>query len=233
MYNQTHGQIHENTADATTAQINMLKQQCRTWGIVNPDILTLLIRLSREPFVPERYRQLAFSEALIPLGHGQTMLTPREEAKIIDSLAVQSTERVFEIGTGSGYLTALLASLAKQVETIDIFEDFTHSAEKKLYAHQFYNVIFKTGDGLSALQHHKTQFDIIVFTGALPALPKHFLSHLTLGGRLFAFIGKSPAVQATWVKRTTQDCFETAVLFDTDIKHLLHYQDYFPEKFIF
>lgn len=216
--------------DIEQARTNMITQQFRTWGVVNQAILTLFHLVKRETFVPVAYKSLAFADMAIPLGHGQYMLNPRDEAKILDALNIQPNERVLEIGTGSAYFTALLAHLAKYVESVDIFSDFTESALQKLSASNLRNVMLHTAD--AALGYKKnTQYDVIVITGSLPVLPKNFFQQINITGRLFAITGQSPTMEAVLFTRTDHDQWQKNVLFETDVLPLLN--AVYPSAFVF
>jgi protein-L-isoaspartate(D-aspartate) O-methyltransferase len=213
------------------ARVNMIKQQCRTWDVLNPVILELLQSVPREDFVPPHFRHLAFADTALSLGHNQSMLTPKEEAKILDKLQIKHSERVYEIGTGSGYFTALLAKQSKHVDSIEIFEDFLTTAAQKLHAHQIHNIELEKGDGLA--QNYKlVEYDVIVFTGSLKILPKHFLSKLNIGGRLFAFLGESPLMKAVLFTKVSESNTTSEILFETHVNPLMatHHKN---EKFVF
>jgi protein-L-isoaspartate(D-aspartate) O-methyltransferase len=216
--------------DIVQARTNMIKQQCRTWGVSNSHILALLEKVPREDFVPARYKHFAFADMAIPLWHGQAMLFPKQEARILDALDIRLHERILEIGTGSGYFTALLAHLGKHVDSVDIFEDFTASAAQKLQAHNMHNIDLQTGD--ASLGYKKnTHYDVIIIASGLPHLPKHLLSQLNTGGRVFVFLGKAPAMQATVITKQTQTEFKTNILFETVVVPLIY--TYTSDEFVF
>jgi len=221
----------KDSTDTNTACINMIKQQCRTWDVLNPVILNLLQSVPREDFVPAHFRHLAFADTALSLGHNQTMLVPKEEAKILDKLNIKNSERVYEIGTGSGYFTALLAKQAKHVDSIEFFEDFVKTAAQKLHAHNIYNVECEKGDGL-VHKNKWVEYDVIVITGSLKVLPKHFLSKLNLGGRLFAFLGEAPLVKAVLFTKVSDINTTTEILFETQVNPLITTQ-HKNEKFVF
>lgn len=207
--------------DINQARENMLKQQIRAWGVLSPSILSLLEKIPRESFVPLAYQHLAFADTTVPIGHGQMMLTPKEEAKIIEALQIQKNERVLEIGTGSGYLTALLATQAKHVETVDIFSDFTEQAAKKLAQYNIHNVTLVTADAATGYKKN-TQYDVIVISGSLPFLPKGFRHQVAKGGRLFAFIGQPPLMEALLLTYIGNEQWESKVLFETYVVPLVN-----------
>ncbi|HEV2614211.1 MAG TPA: protein-L-isoaspartate O-methyltransferase [Gammaproteobacteria bacterium] len=197
--------IHE------TARINMIKQQCRAWNVLDDDILDLFKKVPREHFVPHKFESLAFADTQIPLGHEQVMLAPKEEARILKAVNIQPNDRVLEVGTGSGFFTALLAQKAKHVDSVDIFEDFVETASKKLAELKIHNITVKTSD--ASLGYNKnTQYDVIILTSSVLEIPKHFLHQLSEHGRLFVFIGNSPLVEATLITHhKTEKLFETWV----------------------
>lgn len=194
-----------------TARINMIKQQCRAWNVLDDDILDLFKKVPREHFVPHRFESLAFADTQIPLGHDQVMLAPKEEARILKAINIQPNDRVLEIGTGSGFFTALLAQKAKHVDSIDIFEDFVDTANKKLAELKIHNVTVCTADGSLGYKKN-THYDVIVLTSSVLEIPKMFLHQLADHGRLFVFIGNSPLVEATLITHhKTTKLFETWV----------------------
>ena len=170
----------------------------------------------REAFVPPTYHNLAFADISIPLAHDQVMLSPKLEGRILQTVQIQRTDTVLEIGTGSGYLTALLAQLAKQVNTVDLFEDFIQETAQKLNRFQIENVLLSQGDAIEGW-HTQKHYDVIILTGSLPVLTADFQSQLTLGGRLFAIVGEAPIMQAQLITRTqekewlVEDIFETVI----------------------
>lgn len=212
------------------ARINMINQQCRAWGVLNQPILDLLSVVPREHFVPHTYQSLAFADTPIPLSHGQFMLVPKEEARIIDVLSLQSNERILEIGTGSGYFTALLAHCGKHVESVDIFEDFIEEASQKLAALNIHNVMLNTADAAAGYKKN-VQYDVIVITGSLPYLPKSFIHQVSVGGRLFAFIGKAPLMQAVLMTHVAHEEWRTEVLFESYVTPLINALQ--PSAFVF
>ncbi len=213
-----------------TARQNMISQQARAWGVLDQQVLDLLRHVPRENFVPAMYQALAFADTHIPLEHNQQMLSPKEEARIIQALHIQPNERILEIGTGSGYFTALLAHLGKHVDSVDIFADFTEQASDKLSALNIHHVKLHTADAAHGFMK-QTHFDIIAITGSVPFLPEHFKHQLTLGGRLFAIIGDDPLMQATLITRVGQETWQTQILFETLAKPLINAPQ--NEKFIF
>ncbi|MCV6639230.1 protein-L-isoaspartate O-methyltransferase [Candidatus Albibeggiatoa sp. nov. NOAA] len=199
------------------ARFNMVEQQIRPWEVLNQSVLDVMAEVPREKFVPAEYQALAFADVEIPLGHDQVMMFPRLEARLLQSLSIKPTDRVLEIGTGSGYLTALLAKLAEHVDSVDIHEDFIKQAEKKLAG--FDNVSLSVGN---AAQGWKTdiQYDVIVLTGSIPVLSSHFKAQLKPNGRLFAIVGQDPIMEALVVTRYSDTEWQVDSLFETSVAEL-------------
>lgn len=201
----------------------MIQNQLKPWEVYNPEILGLFEKIDRRNFVPPRYQHLAFADTTIPLGHGQTMLAPREEARILEALAISENERVLEIGTGSGFFTALLSQQAKHVDSVEIFEDLMAEALQRLQRYSIHNTTLHLGDAALGFKKNN-HYDVIVITGSLPVLPKSFFSQLNMNGRLFAILGKAPVMKATLVTKTHEehDHMETKILFETYVAPLLN-----------
>lgn len=216
--------------DYELARHNMIEQQIRPWEVLNQNVLDLLAQVKREDFVPPVYRSLAFADMEISIGHGEAMWYPKIEARVLQALALQRTDRVLEVGTGSGYLTALMAAQAMQVVSVEIHPDLKEAAEAKLRAHGFANVQVKIGDAARDWAEDG-RFDVIVLTGSTPLLPEAFLERLNPGGRLFAVVGESPVMQACLVSKVGHGAHRTDVLFETDLKPLVHALQ--PERFVF
>ncbi|MGQ9684861.1 MAG: protein-L-isoaspartate O-methyltransferase family protein [Thiobacillaceae bacterium] len=216
--------------DYELARHNMIEQQIRPWEVLNQNVLDLLAQVKREDFVPPVYRSLAFADMEIPIGHGEAMWYPKIEARVLQALALKRTDRVLEVGTGSGYLTALMAAQAMQVVSVEFHPDLKESAEAKLRAHGFANVQVKIGDAARDWAEDG-RFDAIVLTGSTPLLPEAFLERLNPGGRLFAVVGESPVMQACLVSKVGHGAHRTDVLFETELKPLVHALQ--PERFVF
>jgi protein-L-isoaspartate(D-aspartate) O-methyltransferase len=203
------------TFDIEQARFNMVEQQIRTWDVLDQGVLDLLFRVRREDFVPAQYRRLAFADLEIPLGPRAWMWTPKMEARVLQALELGGRERVLEIGTGSGYFAALLASEAAEVDSVEIDERLAAEARTKLARAGFRNVSVFAGDG--ARGYGSATYDVIVLTGSTPVLPEEFFSQLKPGGRLFAVVGEAPVMTARLVRvaesggRAALDLFETAV----------------------
>jgi protein-L-isoaspartate(D-aspartate) O-methyltransferase len=196
------------------ARFNMVEQQVRTWEVLDQDVLDLLFVVKREDFVPTACRQLAFADIEIPLGHGATMLAPKIEAHALQALQLKHNEKVLEIGTGSGYMAALLAAHAQHVWSVEIVPELAETARANLRRQGIANITVETGDaGLG--WPGPAPYDAICVSGALPYLPRELLAQLKVGGRLFAICGDLPIMTAQLVTRVTEDAFRTVNLFET------------------
>jgi protein-L-isoaspartate(D-aspartate) O-methyltransferase len=216
--------------DLEQARFNMVEQQIRPWDVLDQTVLDLLFKVRREEFVPAAYRSLAFVDMEIPLGHGESMWSPKLEARVVQSLQIRKTDKVLEIGTGSGYLTALLASMAGQVHSVEIHADFLIDAEARLKAHGFDNVTLEAGDASRGWERH-SPYDVIVVTGSLPVLPETLPAQLAPGGRLFAVTGDDPVMNAQMVTCVSRGVFRSETLFETSLKPLVNALQ--PERFSF
>jgi protein-L-isoaspartate(D-aspartate) O-methyltransferase len=216
--------------DFELARYNMIEQQIRTWEVLDQRVLDLLHVVRREDFVPTAYRELAFADMEIPLGNGEKMLQPKLEARMVQELAPLETDRILEVGTGSGYMTALLATLGAHVFSVDIVADFTRTAAERLAAHGIRNVTLDTGDAALAWDKH-APYDAIVLTGSLPVLPERFKASLKPGGRLLAVVGEPPVMQAQLITAADAGAYNSVVLFETCIAPLRNAPR--PERFVF
>jgi protein-L-isoaspartate(D-aspartate) O-methyltransferase len=216
--------------DLERARFNMIEQQIRTWEVLDQRVLDLLARVRREEYVPPAYRALAFMDLEIPLGHGEKMLSPKLEARMVQELALNPGDRILEVGTGSGYMTALLAGFGAHVYSVDIVAEFTQGATAKLVAHGVSNVTLETGDAARGWDRH-APYDAIVLTGSVPVLPEAFRTSLAVGGRLLAIIGELPVMQATLVTRLGHDAYNSVGLFETCIPPLRNAPQ--PARFVF
>ncbi|RTZ61690.1 MAG: protein-L-isoaspartate O-methyltransferase [Gammaproteobacteria bacterium] len=203
--------------DMAQARYNMIEQQVRPWDVLDRKVLDVLETLRREDFVPEDYRTLAFADMEIPIGHGQVMLDPKTEARLVQELELTADDHVLEIGTGSGFSTAMIASLAKQVDSVEIIPDLSASAAKKLK--DFDNITLQTGDAANGWGEDR-KWDAILLTGSVPALPEAFNNMLNPGGRLVAVVGTQPMMTARLYRQLGNDGLSDKVLFDTVIPPL-------------
>lgn len=209
------------TPNLDVARHNMLESQVRTWDVIDERVLELVARAPREDYAPAAYRNLAFVDMNIPLPHGQVMMAPKTEARLLQALALKPADHVLEIGTGSGSLTALLAGLAAHVTSVEVFEDLSREAAAKLAAHSIRNVTLEVGDAAGGWSKGGP-FDAIVLTGSVPVLPAAFREALAPGGRLFAIVGESPVMEARLIERLDGGNFRETSLFETDLPALVN-----------
>ena len=205
--------------DMEQARFNMIEQQIRPWEVLDPEVLGLLAAVKREVFVPEALKALAFADLELPIGNGQTMLPPKIEARILQEVGVRNTDIVLEVGTGSGHMAALLASKAEYVYSVEIDPVLAETARRNLRRAGVTNVSVETGDASQGWSGH-SPYDLIVISGSLPELPDVFLQQLKLGGRLTAFIGEAPVMEAQLIIRTDDKAFNTINFFETVVAPL-------------
>ena len=203
------------------ARFNMVEQQVRTWAVLDERVLELLETTHREDFVPVRYRKMAFTDMAIPLDHGQNMMKPVVEGRLLQALELKPDETVLEIGTGSGFITACLAQLAKRVVTVDIHEQFTKEAEAKLKEKDIHNVEFETGDVMTGWQPEQAH-DVLVVTGSVQDIPDHFRGWVNPNGRMFVICGEAPAMEAKLLTKLNATEWREESLFETDLARLIN-----------
>jgi protein-L-isoaspartate(D-aspartate) O-methyltransferase len=212
------------------ARLNMVESQIRTWEVLDQTVLDLLLTVKREEFVPPKYREFAFADTEIPLGYGEVMLAPKLEARMVQELEVRKTDKILEVGTGSGYVTALLAKLGGQVVSVERITDFSQSATRRLAGHGLLNAELHAGDGSEGWPA-QAPYDVILLTGSVPLLSESFKEQLAVGGRLLAVIGEAPIMTAHLVTRVSANAFNSVGLFETSIPPLRNVKQ--PERFIF
>ena len=212
------------------ARHNMVEQQIRPWDVSDDRVLELIARAPREDYVPAPYRNIAFADLNIPLGHGEVMMSPKLEARLLQALEIAPTDKILEIGTGSGYLTTLLASLGRHVVSVEIRPEFTVEAAAKLGRHGVRNITLETGDAARGWDRQQP-YDAIIITGSLPILPEAFRQSLAPGGRLIAIVGQSPAMEVIRLRRVDAVAFREDSLFETDLPPLRNAIE--PAKFVF
>jgi protein-L-isoaspartate(D-aspartate) O-methyltransferase len=212
-----------NTMNIEEARFNMIEQQIRPWDVLDDQVLNVIASTPREHFVPEAYRALAFSDISIPLDHGEVMMPPKLEGKVLQSLTLQQADHILEIGTGSGYLTACLANLGGSVLSIDIHDDFIQQARARLTEHDIDNARLVQGDAAAGWETDET-FDAIAVTGSLPVLHRGFHGLLKPGGQLFVIVGRPPIMQALLITRTGEQEWTEESLFETSIPALVNAQ---------
>jgi len=211
------------------ARFNMIEQQIRPCDVLEGRILDLLKQVRREHFVPQAQRALAFVDMEIPLGHGTAMWSPKLEARVVQELHLSRADKVLEVGTGSGYLTALMATLAGHVTSVEIVPELNAMAKQHLQAYHRDNITLEVGD--AAQGWGDSQYDVIVLTGSTPVLPAVFQNHLKVGGRMFAIVGDAPVMQARVIKCVAEGVFETVTIMETSIPALQHATQ--PKRFVF
>ncbi|EIM31412.1 protein-L-isoaspartate carboxylmethyltransferase [Leptothrix ochracea L12] len=202
------------------ARFNMIEQQIRPWNVLEPSVLSLLSAIKREDFVPSACKELAFMDVEIPLPGDSTMLAPRVEARLLQELAPKRHEQVLEIGTGSGFMAALLGHRAQKVVSIEIRPELASIARDNLYRAGLSNVEVRTGDGLNDSAQAEAPWDAVVLSGSVPEVSPALLAQLKVGGRLVAVVGSEPVMQAVRITRVNQAEWRTEALFDTVIAPL-------------
>ena len=203
------------------ARTNMVENQVRPWEVLDARVLDIIGRVRREDFVAPEHRQLAFADLCLPLGHGEVMMKPVVEGRALQALELQPADRVLEIGTGSGFLTACLAGLAGEVVSVDIHADFTAAAAQRLAAAGATNAQLHTGEAVLEWQPEGL-FDALLVTGAVAELPQRWLAWLKPGGRVLAVRGLSPAQQAVLLTHQGDGRYREETLFETDLPYLAH-----------
>jgi protein-L-isoaspartate(D-aspartate) O-methyltransferase len=216
--------------DLEQARSNMVESQIRTWEVLDQRVLDTLLTVKRDEYVPNKYRPLAFVDMEIPLGHGEVMLAPKLEARMLQELTLNESDRVLEVGTGSGYMTALLAALAGHVYSVELHAELSESARAKLADHRVRNATLETGDAGRGWPRH-APYDAIVLTGSVPLLPKELEAQLKPRGRLLAVVGTPPVMTARLVTSVGEGICNEVGLFETCIAPLHNVPQ--PQRFVF
>jgi protein-L-isoaspartate(D-aspartate) O-methyltransferase len=212
------------------ARFNMVEQQIRPWQVLDPNVLNVLSNVPRELFVPAAYQALAYTDTDIPLGHGQEMVPPRVDARLMHDLQLTGHEKVLDIGTGSGYLAALLAARAERVISLEINPELASNARQNLQRAGVTNVDVRVADGSEGAASDGP-FDAIVLGGSVAEVPQALLKQLKVGGRLIAIVGNEPIMTATLFTRTEEATWETRALWDTQAPRLQGFTE--PSRFHF
>ncbi|WP_455205814.1 protein-L-isoaspartate O-methyltransferase family protein [Kaarinaea lacus] len=220
----------ENNNPLEQARFNMVEQQIRPAEVLDSKVLDLFSTLPREDFVPDDYKDLAFSDCNIPLGFDQIMMKPINEGKFLQALNVQKTDKVLEIGTGSGYMTALLAKMADHVCSVEIVPELAQSAIAKLDQHQISNVSVEVGDAADGWEKHQP-YDVIAVTGSMPILSESLKNQLNIGGRMCVTVGTAPVMTVYLITRISEDQWSEEALYETVIAPLKNVRQ--PEGFVF
>jgi len=208
----------------------MVTQQIRTWYVLDDNVLDLLYKIKREEFVPAENQAVAFVDMEIPLGYGQVMLPPKMEARILQELHVKKTDKILEVGSGSGYMTALLAERGAHVYSVEIVPELKSMAENNINRHGITNVTIEQGDAAQGWPTYEP-YDVIVLTASTPVLPDAFQNSLNPGGRLFAIIGEDPVMEATLITCIAPGEYKKTVLFETCTAPLINALQ--PSRFSF
>ena len=212
------------------ARFNMVEQQIRPWQVLDPAVLQTLQHIARELFVPVAFQALAYTDTDIPIGHGQTMVAPRIDARLLHDVKLTPTDKVLEIGTGSGYLTALLADRSQHVVSLEINPQLHGNARANLQRAGIHNVDVRLADG-SAGAAEDGPFDAIVLGGSIHEVPPVLLQQLKIGGRLIAIVGEEPVMQATLYTRSSESAWDHRELWDTSAPRLMGFPE--PSRFHF
>ncbi len=212
------------------ARFNMVEQQIRPWDVLDYQILDLLQSTPRETFVPDSYKDVAYADVEIPIGDGEMMLAPKHVARMMQAVNPHQLDTVLEVGTGTGYATALLAKACRHVYSVDINDELSAIAAKNLANQGIDNVTLETGCAANGWDKNGP-YDVTIITGALPELPESFKQSMQRGGRLVAIVGTAPVMQACLWIRTGADEWQVETLFETEIKTLANTQS--GKKFVF
>ena len=217
--------------DILQARHNMVEKQVRPWEVLDQQVLDTLAQVPRERFVPQQYQSLAFADINIPLGHDQVMLRPNVEGRMLQALGISATDTALAIGTGSGFISACIAQQAQQLDSVDIFPEFTANARKVLTDLKFTNIQLITADAMHAWQPQQ-QYDVIAITGSVPAVPEHYKTALSPNGRLFVIVGAQhqPTMQAWIITRVSEQQWMQESVFETVIPPLLNINQ--PSQFV-
>ncbi|OAJ35537.1 protein-L-isoaspartate O-methyltransferase family protein [Piscirickettsia salmonis] len=213
-----------------SARTNMIKQQLRTWDVIDDTVLQLIESVAREQFVPSQYYNLAYADMSIPLANGQMMLSPKVEGHILQAVQIKRTDNVLEVGTGTGYLTTLIAKQAKYVTSVDIDVQMIKLADSHLKKLLISNVSFEQGYAEQDWSSEEN-YDVIILGGSVPNVPEKLKNRLSIGGRLFAIVGTTAAMVATLITRVSREQFISKPLFDTNVKALA--QEQATDPFVF
>jgi protein-L-isoaspartate(D-aspartate) O-methyltransferase len=211
------------------ARQQMVEQQVRAWDVLDPKVLDVLRRVRREAFVPAGFSDLAFADAPIPLGHGEVMLPPKVDGKILQALDLKPTDAVLDVGSGTGFLAACLSRMAARVRSLEIHADLAELAARNLLAAAANNVVVEKADAMQLAETN--QYDAIAVSSSLPLYDTRFEQALKVGGRLFVVVGEAPVMEAWLVTRTSEAAWNRVALFETSIPALVNARQ--PSRFVF
>lgn len=218
-------------ADLRQSRFNLVEQQIRTWDVLDERVLDLYYRVPREDFVADPARRdLAFADAALPIGRGQTMLPPKMEARMLQALDIAGSEKVLHVGCGSGFFAALLSRLAAEVVTVDIFPDLAAAAAKRLATHGGDNIGVRAADAARGYAAD-APYDLIALTGSTPILAREFYDQLKTGGKIIAVVGAAPAMTLRLIRKFGDRLFDAEDILETDIPPLINAPA--PERFSF
>jgi len=221
----------ERRTDFQLARTNMVIQQVRPWQVLDNQVLTILSQIPRELFVPPAFTGIAYTDTAIPLSEGQVMLSPKLVGRALQALALTGEEKVLEVGTGTGYVTACLAKLVKTVVSIEIHAKLLAQAEKNLAMLGCRSLILKEGNAALGWAA-QAPYDAIMITGSYPlGVPAQMKEQLKIKGRLFAICGQAPTMEAVLIERQTKTLYVTHTLFETVVPELIHAPQ--PSSFYF
>ena len=215
--------------DATAARRQMIEQQVRAWDVLDDAVLDAMGRVFREEFAPPEFRDIALADTCVPLAHGECMLAPKVEGRILQALAVRPGDEILEVGTGTGWFAAVLATLGRQVRSLEIHADLAETARANLARAEVGNVVVETADAMRF--EVADGYDAIAVTGSLPVYDARFERALRVGGRLFVVVGAGPAMAARLVTRQGPSEWLREDLFETSIPPLVHAAR--PPRFVF
>ncbi len=199
---------------------NMIEQQVRPWEVLDQSTLDLLASLPRADFVPEAYKALAYADIEVPIGHGQAMMRPIIEGRMLQALDLHATDKGLEIGTGSGFVTALMARTILNLTSVEIHDELSQAAAGPLQQHGVDNVTLEVGDAVRGWSGGP--YDVVAITGSLPFLPDDFRHLLNRGGRLFVVLGRAPVMEAVLITRVGEDEWQEETLFETELAPLVN-----------
>lgn len=230
VHNQVAKIIDMTESAIKTARFNMVEQQIRPWDVFDKRVLDMMSAAPRHEYVPAVYRNLAFADIHIPLANDREMMSPKVEARLLQALEIQPTDKILEIGTGCGYLTSLLATLGGHVHSVDSDAEMSKLAHDNLVAHTVDNVSLEVGNATASWDAHQP-YDVILVNGALPEISDSLIRNLTIGGRLIAIVGKPPIMEALLIQRVGASNWSDVALFETDLQLLPGTET--PDKFVF
>lgn len=213
------------------AREQMIEQQVRAWDVLDERVLGIFRKIPRDHFIPSEHRYLAYADMEVPLPKGQHMLRPSVAGRLLQALELRGTERVLEVGSGSGFLTACLAAVSAHVESFEIFPELAELAKSNLATLSVGNARVVTGDAFATIADERRKFGAIAVTGSLPLMDERFQRQLEIGGRLFIIVGEAPVMAARLIRRTAENAWTSESLFETVVDPLVNARR--PQEFTF